>query len=98
MTKTETLKELLRAMELTTPKNIALRIAMRAVMDIGEPAPAPDPKPAEPKPEPAKRRKGFDDEKLKALWEAKWAVAKIADEMGVSEQTVRNHLVKAGLV
>lgn len=48
---------------------------------------------AEPKKE-KKPRKGkpFDTGKLKALHDAGWSVPKIADEMGVSDQTIYNKL------
>ena len=46
-----------------------------------------------PKKEPAK----VDHNKICALYKAKWTIAKIADEMGCSEQTIRNHLDKEGL-
>ena len=46
----------------------------------------------EQKTEPKKARKAFDMGKLKALREGGWAVPKIADEMGVSEQTIYNKL------
>ena len=49
--------------------------------------------PEEPKKEePKKGRKPFDMGKLKALVDGGWAVPKIADEMGVSEQTIRNRM------
>ena len=49
--------------------------------------------PEEPKKEEAKKgRKPFDMGKLKALIDGGWAVPKIADEMGVSEQTIRNRM------
>lgn len=41
--------------------------------------------------------KGIDHGKIVALYNAKWPPKKIADEMGCSEQTVRNHLAKEGL-
>lgn len=41
--------------------------------------------------------KRIDHAKIIALWNTgTWSVAKIADEMGCSEQTVRNHLEKEG--
>lgn len=46
-----------------------------------------------PKKEPAR----VDHDKICALYKAKWTIAKIADEMGCSEQTIRNHLDKEGL-
>lgn len=45
---------------------------------------APDPKKAAPK--------KLDHGKIIALHKGKWPVAKIADEMGCSEQAVRNHI------
>ena len=36
--------------------------------------------------------KRIDHGKIMALHKGKWPVAKIADEMGCSEQTVRNHI------
>ena len=52
-----------------------------------------EPKVEEPKKEEAKKgRKPFDMGKLKALVDGGWAVPKIADEMGVSEQTIRNRM------
>ena len=52
-----------------------------------------EPKKEEPKKEEAKKgRKPFDMGKLKALIDGGWAVPKIADEMGVSEQTIRNRM------
>ena len=52
---------------------------------------APDPEPKK-KPQPKKREKAFDMGKLRALHEGGWSVAKIADEMGVSQQTIYNKL------
>lgn len=52
-----------------------------------------EPKKEEPKKEETKKgRKPFDMGKLKALIDGGWAVPKIADEMGVSEQTIRNRM------
>lgn len=58
-----------------------------------KPESVPDPKPT-PKPKPDKKRgrKPFDTGKMVALLKAGWSVAKIADEMGVSEQTIRKHM------
>ena len=63
-----------------------------------QPEPVPDPEPTpKPKPEKKRKRKSFDTGKLKALRNAAWSIAKIADEMGVSEQTIRNHMKKEGI-
>lgn len=48
-----------------------------------------EPKKSEPKP--------FDTGKLKALLDGGWSVAKIADEMGVSVQTIYNKMKSEGL-
>ena len=48
--------------------------------------------PDEPKEELKKKRKPIDHGKIMALHRAGWSVAKIADEMRVSDQTVRNHI------
>lgn len=63
-----------------------------------QPEPVPDPEPT-PKPKTDKKRgrKSFDTGKLKALRSAGWGVSKIADEMRVSEQTIRNHMKKEGI-
>ena len=59
-----------------------------------EPVKVKVPKEAKPvKEEP--KRKPLDDGKIKALRKAGWSLEKIADEMGVSAQTVSNHLRKA---
>ena len=44
-------------------------------------------------PKPTKRKgKPFDFGKLKALLDGGWSVPKIADEMGVSDQTIYNRM------
>ena len=49
--------------------------------------------------EPAAQKKGkYDVGKICALRRASWSVAKIADEIGCSEQTVRNILKREGMV
>ena len=62
---------------------------------IVSPAPeskTPAPKKSAPKKKPSKKQDRFDMGKLRALHEGGWSVAKIADEMGVSQQTVYNKL------
>lgn len=52
-------------------------------------APKPKPKPKqEPDPKPTKKRKPIDKGKVKALHEAGWSAAKIADEMGCSSANI----------
>ena len=55
-------------------------------------APKPEPKKAPKKKPKKKQEKAFDMGKLRALHEGGWSVAKIADEMGVSQQTIYNKL------
>jgi hypothetical protein len=52
----------------------------------GEPSEEPKPKKNPPK------AKGIDKGKIKALHDAGWNASKIADEMGVSPQTINYHL------
>lgn len=60
-----------------------------AALKQQEPETQPDP---ETKPKAAKmgRRKRVDRDKVMTLYTAKWSVEKIADEMGCSENTVRD--------
>lgn len=52
---------------------------------------APERKKPGPKP---KKKQPLDHGKIMALHKGKWPVAKIADEMGCSEQAVRNHIAQ----
>lgn len=64
-------------------------LLLRAVVTEGQKTEKPEaPKKRGPKPGP----KPLDDGKLVALYNAGWPVSEIADEMQVSEQTVRNRL------
>ena len=47
---------------------------------------------------PVQKKGKYDVGKICALRRASWSVAKIADEIGCSEQTVRNILKREGLV
>ena len=46
----------------------------------------------EPKQEPETKQKKLDTGKLFALYDASWSIKAIADELGVTQQTVRNWL------
>lgn len=46
----------------------------------------------EEKPTPTGRKSDLDDDKILALRRAGWTIAKIADEMGVSQGTISKHL------
>ena len=56
----------------------------------------PEEEPKEDKP--AQKKGKYDVGKICALRRASWTVAKIADEIGCSEQTVRNILKREGMV
>jgi DNA-binding NarL/FixJ family response regulator len=78
----------------------ALRTGMLAILDTIEPEqeqkqPEPEPKP-EKKPK-KNTAKELDIGKIKSLREAGWTLAGIAREMGVSQQTIANHLKKVGM-
>lgn len=67
------------------------------VADPEEEEPKPEPKPTKkPAKEPAKKK--VDHGRIVALYKGNRSVAWIADDMKISEQTVRNHLRKEGLV
>lgn len=59
-----------------------------------EEEPAKEPKPKKTKKE---RKSSVDSGKIGALRKAGWPIAKIADEMQITDQTVRNHLKKLGI-
>lgn len=96
MTIIETIRQLVSAMEPATAKDEALKIGVLAIL---EKVSKSDREEKKEQPEPKKKtkrgRKPFDIGKAQACRNAGWSVAKIADEMGVSEQTVRNNLAKA---
>ena len=64
-----------------------------------EPKEEPKKEDPEPKPKKAKkeRKSSVDSGKIGALRKAGWPIAKIADEMQITDQTVRNHLKKLGI-
>ena len=107
MTERKVLQTLLKTMGSNSELNEALRYACLAILDKGEeePEPEPEPVPEENKPEskpkqkePAKKtKKKLDVGKMAACYKAGWSLAKIADELGCSPQTVANNLKKAGV-
>lgn len=105
MTERKVLQTLLRTMGSNSELNEALRYACLAILDKGEEEPEPvseEKKPEqkpEPKPkEPAKKaKKALDVGKMVACYKAGWSMAKIADELGCTPQTVANNLKKAGV-
>ena len=64
---------------------------------IPETVPKPKATPSKPKNTETKPRQKFDVGKLGALRKAGWSVSKIADEMGVSEQTIRNYMKRENI-
>ena len=44
-----------------------------------------------------KKKDNFDTGKMIACLRAGWSIAKGADELGVTDQTIRNHMKKEGL-
>ena len=55
------------------------------------------PKKAEAKSGAQKKKDNFDTGKMIACLRAGWSIAKVADELGVSVQTIRNRMKKEGL-
>lgn len=109
MTNIDIVKELLRqAYQSENEADIRKLLgACIAIMDVtfedekpqSEPSTGADPQPETQEKAPdegAKKpgRRPLDTGKLKALREAGWPVAKIANEMGVTEQTIRNYITK----
>ena len=100
-------KELIKALfEAITPKTELDEAIKRTIILLLD---EPDPKPAKAKPEEKKteakpkktaqkKRKPFDNGKMRVLLEGGWEVPKIADEMGVTPQTIYNHMKEEGLV
>lgn len=90
------LKELIKAMNLASDLDEALRVGALAILDQDEPSKT-EPKQAAAKPKaPAKKRKPFDIGKAIACYKAGWSIAKIADELRTTDVTVRKYLRQAG--
>ena len=94
MKTSEVIRQLLNTMGPLDPKDEAIRISIIAVLDRSVKT-TDKPEAVSEKKTKKRGRKPFDIGKAKACKDAGWSVAKIADEMGVSEQTVRNNLAKA---
>ena len=96
MNNIEIIKMLINALDSTGVQDEAIKTAALALLDNIKVAPKQE-QPKEPKPAKSSKpsgRKGIDHGKIIALHNAGWPVAKIADEMGISVQTVHNHLKK----
>ena len=101
MKTSEVIKQLLMQLDTSSPKDEAIKLAIISVVDnlkVKSPAAKADKEVAEAEPTgKVKRKRGrkpFDIGKAKACRDAGWSIAKIADEMSVSEQTVRNRLAE----
>lgn len=105
-------KEIIKALLNVIGNDLKLDVAIRDVVlgllylqEDEKPEPKKEPakrgrpkKTEEKKTEPKKTEpKPFDTGKLKALLNGGWSVAKIADEMGVSVQTIYNKMKTEGL-
>lgn len=92
-----------------TPVEV-LRMADGYLLSEPDTEPAPQPEEIQPAGEfshedqwteeekPTQKKGKYDVGKICALRRASWSVAKIADEIGCSEQTVRNILKREGMV
>lgn len=101
MTNLEAVKALVRSMGDDATMVEAIKVGVLAILEDMEPGivPVKEQKKPEPKqePKPKKTGKEFDIGKAKALREGGWTLAGIAKELGCSQQTVANHLRKAGV-
>lgn len=60
-------------------------------------APAPEKEKTKEAPEKKKKKPSVDTGRIEALRKGGWRIANIAEDVGCSQQTVRNHLAKVGL-
>lgn len=88
MSDIELVKEMLKHIGETDRDAILAEACYFMLESMEEPEPKPEPKPKK------RKEKPFDMGKLKALLDGGWSVSKIADEMGVSEQTIYNKVKK----
>ena len=96
MKTSEAIKCLATMMTDLEPKNEALKLSILALLDKTAAAVEEKKEPA-PEKKTRKRKNAFDLGKAKACLYAGWSIAKIADELGCSGQTVRNQFTKAGI-
>jgi len=89
MTNIEIVRTLINAMDTSSVQDEAIKQAVLALLDH-------EPKKAETK-KTGRKKKSIDMGKAKACRQAGWSFAKIADELGVSEMTIRKHLNEAGV-
>ena len=103
MTNIEIVKMLINALDSTGVQDEAIKRAALALLDLeGTEEPKAKPKKAAVKStqQPVEKKPGvkkeFDTGKMNALLKAGWSVPKIADEMGVSDPTVRKYMKQEG--
>ena len=96
MKTSEAIRYLASMMEDLEPKNEVLKLSILAMLDKTTAA-AEQKKEPVPEKKTKKRKSSFDLGKAKACLDAKWSIAKIADELRCTEQTVRNNFRKAGI-
>lgn len=104
MTNIEIVKMLINALDSTGVQDEAIKRAALALLDLegtGEPKAKAKKEPAKPpkggpEKKPARMKSDFDIGKMNALLKAGWSVPKIADEMGVSDPTVRKYMKQEG--
>jgi DNA-binding NarL/FixJ family response regulator len=70
----------------------AVKIWEALEVDVGNDQKLPAPEKKAQKEKTAPKKKPLDDGKILALRKAGWSLAKIADEMGCSAQTIVNHI------
>jgi len=96
MKTSDAIRYLASMMEDLEPKNEVLKLSILAMLDKTAKA-AEQKKDPVPEKKSRKRKNAFDLGKAKACLDAGWSIAKIADELGCSGQTVRNQFGKAGI-
>ena len=100
MTNIEIVKMLINALDSTGIQDEAIKRAALALLDVEEPKPKPKKASVKSTQHPAEKKPGtkkeFDTGKMNALLKAGWSVPKIADEMGVSDPTVRKYMKQEG--
>lgn len=99
MTNIEIIRMLVNALDTNGVSDEACKQGALALLDNLKVAPKPSMADAKPKQgNKETKRASVDHGKILALHEAGWSVAKIADEMGTTTVTVRNHIKKGGAV
>lgn len=103
MTREDLILSLVQLIEPKEEKDALIKAAAIYLMEPAEkdntPKPAGEKRPDADQDEPKPKKKGrtpFDRGKMNALLKAGWSVPKIADEMGVSVQTIKKYMKEEG--